>query len=346
MSLSIPIHPNPFRFLLYTEWGLLATCALADCLWSVVFSQPSYVSVLPLLILAPFALMGLVLPTSSTIYKLLYTSIEIGLIIFGAAVGCLQLWPVLLIIVVIRSCFLFDLSGRRLLAGLIFVLFLVMQIQSIEVDRLSLPLFDQGEFWLHQMTNTLLFGMGLLFVLQLVNTVLRERQMREQLIMAHEQLHQYAQQIEDLAAVQERNRMAHDIHDSLGHALTALNVQLQSALKFWQVDPDQAQKFVAQSKQLGSMAMQEVRCSVSALRADLPERSPLQLPCKDTTIKESFVSQCQRDLAHVIGPIAIILVEKTLKSSPHLSPRELVQKLAAEIADAKKANEFEQRLLS
>ena len=343
MNLLLPIRPNPFRFLLYIEWGALATCAIADSLASLVFSQPSHLSIPPLLILALFGLMGLILPSSSVVYKVLYTSIEISLILFGAAFGYLQLWAILLIIVVIRSCFLFDLSGRRLLAGLVFFLFLVLQIQSAGSTNLYMPLWSQGRFWLHQLTDTLLFGVGLLFVLQLVNTVLTERQTREQLAMAHEQLQMYALQIEDLAAVQERNRIAHDIHDSLGHALTALNIQLQSALKFWQVDPDQAQQFVAQSKQLGSMAMQEVRCSVNTLRADVSERSLVQSR-KNPTLKESFVLQCQRDLADLIGPIAIIVVQKALKSSPQLSPRELVQKLVVEIGDSAKADEFQQRL--
>lgn len=345
MNLSISINPNPFRFLLHTEWGLLATCAVADSLWSVVFCHPSHLSLPSLLILAVLGLMGLMLPSSSLIFKLLHTSIEICLIIFGAACGYLQLWPLLLVIVVIRSCFLFDLSGRRLVVGVVFSLFLLLQIQSIHSTTLSLSLAEQSQLWLQELTNILVFGVGLLFVLQLVSTSLSERHTREQLVIAHEQLHQYAQQIEELAVVQERNRIAHEIHDSLGHALTALNIQLQSALKFWKVDPEQAQKFVAQSKQLGSMAMQEIRCSVSVLRADLPERSPL-VPCKHPTIKDSFVHKCQRDLAEAIGPIGIILVEKTLKSYPQLSPGELVQRLAAEIVDSKRANDFQQRLLS
>lgn len=121
-----------------------------------------------------------------------------------------------------------------------------------------------------------MFGLGLFLVLQLANTLIAERLTRQKLSLAHEQLRQYAWQIEDLAAVQERNRIARDIHDSLGHVLTALNVQLQTAVKLWQIEPDKAQIFLKQAHQLGTIAMKEVRKSVSTLRADAPEDQPLE----------------------------------------------------------------------
>ena len=92
---------------------------------------------------------------------------------------------------------------------------------------------------------------------------------------AHEQLRQYALQIEELAAVQERNHIAREIHDSLGHTLTAQNIQLQTAAKLWQRDPNKAHTFLQQAQQLAATAMQEVRRSVRALRED-SEEPPLE----------------------------------------------------------------------
>ncbi|NJR62247.1 MAG: histidine kinase [Cyanobacteria bacterium CRU_2_1] len=77
--------------------------------------------------------------------------------------------------------------------------------------------------------------------------------------------------VEDLAAIQERNRIAREIHDSLGHTLTAQNIQLQTAVKLWQRDVNQAQGFIEQAQRLAVTAMQEVRRSVSTLRADVRE---------------------------------------------------------------------------
>lgn len=65
---------------------------------------------------------------------------------------------------------------------------------------------------------------------------------------------------------QERARIAREIHDSLGHALTGLNIQLEGALKLWDANPDQAKTFVTQAKAMGSMALQEARQAVATLR--------------------------------------------------------------------------------
>jgi signal transduction histidine kinase len=74
--------------------------------------------------------------------------------------------------------------------------------------------------------------------------------------------------------LQERTRIAREIHDSLEHSLTALNLQLETALKLWQSNPAKAQTFLAQAKKLGSQALQEVRQSASAMQsASLPGRS-------------------------------------------------------------------------
>jgi two-component system, sensor histidine kinase and response regulator len=75
-------------------------------------------------------------------------------------------------------------------------------------------------------------------------------------------------QIEEMAIVEERNRIARDIHDSLGHSLVALNLHLETAIAMWNEHPDKAYPFVVKAKQLGSEALQAVRQSVSAMRDD------------------------------------------------------------------------------
>jgi signal transduction histidine kinase len=75
-------------------------------------------------------------------------------------------------------------------------------------------------------------------------------------------------QIEEMAIAQERNRIARDIHDSLGYALVALNLHMETALAMWNEHPDKAYPFLVKAKQLGSEALQAVRQSVSAMRDD------------------------------------------------------------------------------
>lgn len=229
------------------------------------------------LILVLLGMMGWMLPSGKTPIRYLYTAIEMGLIFYGTTLGYLHILPTLYLIVLIRSCFLFEPPGRWVVAGLSLLLFLVHQVQYINrLTPLILPDAEQQQIWMHQVAEVLMFGLGLFFVSQLVSTLLTERRTQEQLSLAHEQLRQYALQIEDLAAVQERNRIAREIHDSLGHALTTLNIQLQTAVKLWQRNPAEAKPFLEQAHRLGTIAMKEVRQSVHALRADAEIEEPLE----------------------------------------------------------------------
>jgi len=81
------------------------------------------------------------------------------------------------------------------------------------------------------------------YFVRLVTTLLSERQTKEQLATAHEQLRQYALQIED-AAVQERNHIAREIHDFRAHAhrskYSVANGNEALAMRSWQYDLSRA----------------------------------------------------------------------------------------------------------
>ena len=84
---------------------------------------------------------------------------------------------------------------------------------------------------------------------------------------AHEQLALYAGEVEELSTMRERTRLARDIHDHLGHYLTAINIQAQAAQAILSVDPKQANNALAHIQNLAHEGLQEVRKSINALRA-------------------------------------------------------------------------------
>lgn len=102
------------------------------------------------------------------------------------------------------------------------------------------------------------------------------QQTQADLLQALEQERSLLRRIEEMAAIEERNRIAREIHDSLGHSLTALNVQLQAVATLLLTAPAQAQSFLTQAQRLGTTAMQEVRQSVRTLRADEQAEQPLE----------------------------------------------------------------------
>lgn len=84
---------------------------------------------------------------------------------------------------------------------------------------------------------------------------------------AYAKLKDYSMKAEDLAASQERIRIAREIHDTLGHSLTVVNVQLEAAQALLQKnDFPKASEFIEKARQLNRAGLKDVRSSVSSLR--------------------------------------------------------------------------------
>lgn len=132
--------------------------------------------------------------------------------------------------------------------------------------------------WRVGLAASLSFAPAVVFVVIFTQMAMSEARARDQieclaqdLKHAHETLARYAVQAEELATAKERNRLAREIHDSLGHYLTAINVQLEAARALLQDDPAQAVPLLERAQTLTKEGLQEVRRSVAALRA-----SPLE----------------------------------------------------------------------
>ncbi|MGR3185415.1 two-component system sensor histidine kinase LnrJ [Bacillus subtilis] len=85
---------------------------------------------------------------------------------------------------------------------------------------------------------------------------------------AHQELHLYAKQVEELTAIYERNRMAREIHDTVGHKMTALLVQLQLLREWQKRDSQKADETVGVCETLAREALDDVRLSVRTLQTE------------------------------------------------------------------------------
>ena len=134
---------------------------------------------------------------------------------------------------------------------------------------------------------------------------------------AHSELKRYAEQARELAISEERNRVAREIHDSLGHYLVVVNVQLEAAGKLLDRDPEKAREAVTRAKTAASETLSEVRRSVRALKPSALEKrtglgalAALAREFKDTGIAVSFeVAGKARDLS----PEAELLLYRSLE---------------------------------
>ena len=283
------IPQYPIRFLLYLEWILLAIIATSEALRFPLSGSPrmhfwreaSGIPFFNLFALAAFGAMGLILPRNKQpIYKIIYSALEIALILFMSSGRSFRLFPILCVILVIRNCFIFEVKPGSLVTIFAFALFVLKQLERfkrwsniphVERERLAFMLFS----------SALLFGLVLVFLQLLVNAVISEHNSRKKVAIAHEKLRRYSLRIEDIATLQERNRIAREIHDSLGHYLTALNLHLEAAWKLREANPAEAMEFLADAKKLGSKSLEAVRQSVAAMRSD---------PLENLSLKEAIAT--------------------------------------------------------
>jgi len=147
--------------------------------------------------------------------------------------------------------------------------------------------------WQSGMTAALSFVPGVVFVViftQMAMSEVRARSKVERLASdlaeAHAALARYAVQAEELATARERNRLAREIHDSLGHYLTAINVQLEAARALASENPAQALAPLERAQALTKEGLYEVRRSVAALRASPLEGKAL------TTVLAALAEEC------------------------------------------------------
>ncbi|KUO73798.1 MAG: hypothetical protein APF77_17085 [Clostridia bacterium BRH_c25] len=88
----------------------------------------------------------------------------------------------------------------------------------------------------------------------------------KELLDAHKQLKQYTDEVNRLSVVEERNRIARDIHDTLGHNMTALIMQLQMAEHLIKEDGPKAEELLGNSIKTAKESLAGIREVVETLR--------------------------------------------------------------------------------
>jgi signal transduction histidine kinase len=92
----------------------------------------------------------------------------------------------------------------------------------------------------------------------------RAEALHADLTVAYHQLQEQAGHL--LATWQDRNQLARDVHDSLGHYLTALNLQIAKALAYRAVDPAVADEALHNAQAIAREALADVRSTMGALQ--------------------------------------------------------------------------------
>lgn len=119
------------------------------------------------------------------------------------------------------------------------------------------------------------FG-GYLFFGITIYSLVRARQAQrqaeranERLEAANEALKDYAARAENMAVMDERARMAREMHDTVGHRLTVAAVQLDAAQRLIPQDPARAAQMTGTVREQVREALRELRSTVARMREPL-----------------------------------------------------------------------------
>ncbi len=127
--------------------------------------------------------------------------------------------------------------------------------------------------------STLVLIIFLLYILFLIQDQILEstqmQKMNRELQDLNHQLEEMADVREKMGETKERNRLAREIHDTLGHTLTGLSTGLEAAKALLQADSGLALKQLDRLSTVAKEGLRDVRRSVNKLRPDALENHSL-----------------------------------------------------------------------
>jgi signal transduction histidine kinase len=188
-------------------------------------------------------------------------------------------------------CALWLTDGRALLMAMPLVSLLVLYLPLRVALAIDAALLAWSVFTLPLDPLQVVVGFGSAFVFVVVFSLIARRER-----YARAEIERLSTELEVLATARERNRIAREIHDSVGHYLTVANVQLEAA-RAMETGRDER---LARVQGLLKEGLGQLRESVSMLRETMPSERPFA-----TALQELVSASSSSGLAvelRVLGP--------------------------------------------
>ena len=128
--------------------------------------------------------------------------------------------------------------------------------------------------------------------------------LNERLQAANRELEKYAAESEKLAQTRERNRLAREIHDTLGHTLTGIIAGIDAAQTVADVSPETLKRYLSLVSDVARQGMTDVRRSVNELRPDALEQRDLLSAIRQMISQMSAASKADITLDNRAGRLS------------------------------------------
>jgi signal transduction histidine kinase len=122
--------------------------------------------------------------------------------------------------------------------------------------------------------SDLTLGVGNLLFMQILSfftyhahrVTLRNRELLQDLHRTNNDLQFAMDDIAELSVVEERMRLSRDLHDSAGHHLTAISIQLEKAVAYQEISEQDSMEAVLNARNSAREALKEVRQFIGGLK--------------------------------------------------------------------------------
>jgi len=125
---------------------------------------------------------------------------------------------------------------------------------------------DATEFIIIYIAAYVLISSYALLLKQTAAAQEESQRLLHQLRQSNAQLQDYVVQVEELAAMKERNRLARELHDAVTQSIFSMTLITRSALILQEREPQQVRDKLLQLQELAQGALQEMRALISQLR--------------------------------------------------------------------------------
>ena len=218
---------------------------------------------------------------------------------FKTLLACIIIWNVNLscrpLLLLVFSDVLYTMRGfqARYMVGIGSILTGLYLLFSYEVITPMIPMVSTGAYFSvfeHSTASLLAFGQSLLesatlvlFIAFMCEFLIDLHQEKENIAQelnmmnrVNEDLRHYAQMTEQIAESRERKRLAREIHDTLGHALTGIATGIDATLVIMDKNPEMAKSQLHLVRQVVSEGIGDVRASLQKLRPGALEQRGLK----------------------------------------------------------------------
>lgn len=205
-------------------------------------------------------------------YKKYYTSLTISVILSIALTYLVGGYTQIYMYIIIYEIIFFN-SGKYPLFLLIVEIFMIL-LRAITLNASINPIFTpeylkETIFDFFALSALLLFYWFSIYSYKSLFIEKRKvEELNEELKQSYDRLNEQSKNIKELIITKERNRVAQEIHDNLGHSLIALNMNLDVAEKIMEIDKIKAKELIKKSQILTKESIDNLRKAVYTLKEE------------------------------------------------------------------------------